>query len=251
MRLFRRRLRQKLFFVHIMKTGGTSLRKMLTQATARRKDVYPNNDDLKKMPNHWYPPVKRVVQDMHDRALRDFDILCGHYPLILGEHLFDRPFWTAAILRDPVERTLSMLAHKKSNWPEYADTDPRAMLDDEQLVANQIQDYQTKVFAFDHPDECSESVNCPLDISTDRFERACQRLRDLDIIGLTERFEESVARVQRLTGLKFPALKRKNVTGSQWRIGADDQKLEQRIIELVPRDIKFYALAQKLFDEQT
>ncbi len=250
MRLFRTRLAQKLFFIHIMKTGGTSFRKMLTRAISRSKDLYPNDQDLETLPNHWYPSARQVVQDKCDHKLRDFDVLCGHYPMMLGEHVFDEPYWTVAILRDPVRRTLSMLAHRRKHSAEFADRDPQAMLDDEEFVAKQVRNYQTKMFAFDNFDECVATVNCPLSISPERFQLACQRLRRLDVVGLTEQFEESVDCIGRLTGMKFSKVIRTNVTKNRRRITAGEDELEKRIIELVPYDIELYELAKQLFERQ-
>jgi len=51
------KIKDQLFFINVMKTGGTSLRKMLINELGE-KAIFPNDTNLSKLPNGWYPTTK-------------------------------------------------------------------------------------------------------------------------------------------------------------------------------------------------
>ncbi len=91
----------RLYFIHIPKTGGTSLHSLLENQI--------NLTDL-------YPP--RRFQHANRPVAHEY--VSGHFPYWFC-HQLDKDFeksFKITILRDPIERYLSLLRYKKKNFPE-------------------------------------------------------------------------------------------------------------------------------------
>ena len=241
---------QRIFFVHIMKTAGTSLRQMFLRALRNRDDLYPNDRDLRLLPNGWYPPAVRLIDDMKNGRLRDFQILCGHYPSILGGQIFPEAHHTLTMLREPIERSLSMLAHWKRHVPGYRDSSFEELIEKRSFVRSHIANYQTKVFAFSAIEQCPDSVNAPLDIGPAEFAGAVEQVRSLSFVGLTERFDHSSLWIQKLTGLKFRRTLHRNGRRKGGQRLRARGTLEQRLIDLNEFDLKLYEVAREMFEER-
>lgn len=245
-RLRRRKLDEKLFFIHVMKTAGTSFRTMLVASVGAPDRVYPNDRDLARLPNGFYPSPEELLRT----RVRSFDVLVGHYPAFMGERYFGTDFRSIVFLREPVARTLSMIVHRIERWPHSAGLSPHQVLDDAAFVRNQIQDYQTKIFAFDSIEECASSVNRPLAIGPARYDRALERLERVDVVGLTERFDASLQVVEARTGLCFGKPVHTNRGQSRPELLSRDERLVERIRALIPNDLRLYQAATRIFERQ-
>lgn len=183
---------------HIMKTGGTSLRRMLVDAVGADR-VYPNDEDLAARPHGWYPGSQEFVDILRSGDTHRADIFIGHFPFVLREEFESDPV-TVALLRDPLDRTLSMLNHRKLKR-QQSDLGYEQLLDHRDFVERQVRDYQTKIFAFDSIQQCPETVDIAFDVDDEGFNRAKARLNTVDILGLTEDFEGFAARFTEATGV--------------------------------------------------
>src|SRR5437879_1319915 len=95
---------KRFFFVHLQKTGGTSLFMRLTQVFTDA-EVYPNSSDgdlFSGVPQFSIPCLTSRWIDRGD-GIR---LVFGHFPLCMTE-LLGGGFTTLTVLREPVERTLS------------------------------------------------------------------------------------------------------------------------------------------------
>lgn len=227
------------FFIHIMKTAGTSFRTMLDQTFAA--DIYPTREELAQHPRRWYPTapdlLRRIERGEVDLSTRRF--LCGHYAADLGP-LLPGHWRTVAFLRDPVRRSLSMIAHrhgKASRLNRFIKPNISKYLDREDFVEGQIRDYQTKVFAIDG----AEDVNLPHRIDDAAFERAKARLMEVDFVGLTEQYPQSIRLFEAMSGLKLAPLPHTNRS----RGYAPTEAEIAHIRTLVPYDIELYELARE------
>jgi hypothetical protein len=99
--------RWKLFFCHIPKTAGTSLRRAL-EALVRPSQTVP---DLRSIGHNdgRYPPLSVAMAMLEERAEKT-RLFRGHYHFACRHHL-PEGFRTAVVLREPVERNISLFRH--------------------------------------------------------------------------------------------------------------------------------------------
>jgi hypothetical protein len=185
--------------VHVMKTAGTSLRRMLVDGLGAAA-VYPNDDDLARLPKRWYPSPSKLVEDVQGGRHHDARLVIGHVPFVLVDALPRRPL-TVTLLREPVARTVSMMEHRRRSTKRFRGASYADLLADDAFVDGQLRDYQTKVFAFDRLEECRDHVNVPLVVHGGRLERALGRLGSVDVLGVVEQLPAFVERFERVTGV--------------------------------------------------
>lgn len=226
-------------FIHIMKTAGTSFRTMLESTP--QAAIYPTKEELALNHHRWYLTAPELVKRVEAGAidLSDRRFLCGHYAAALTEAL-PGDWRRLTFLRDPVKRSLSMIAHRhrqNNRLNRFFKPNISRYLDNEDFVAKQIRDYQTKIFAADALD----NVNAPYTVDEAAFARAKARLAGMDFIGLTEQYRDSIAHLEKMTGIRFAPLPHANKSPSYTATEAEIA----RIRKLVPYDIEIYELARE------
>ena len=174
-----------LIFLHNLKTGGTTLRGILgRQYRGDEICVLGRQTDVST--------VKREKID--DPGLR---LIEGHVPF--GVHvLISRPVAYITLLRDPVERIVSLYAFMRNGEGRDIHCEARGALGSlEELVASgalpEVDNGQTRRLAGLSPAyrECSAAM----------LGRAKENIRHhFAVVGLTERFDESVLLMRRLFG---------------------------------------------------
>ena len=172
---------QRIFFIHIAKTAGTSMRRMLEREFGAQL-VYPGSPHLRRIPDACYPHGSAMLRDF--ARIPPHNVLTGHVTAAMADML-PCPYRTATILREPVQRSLSMLGH----FSRGTGIPVAQLLDDPHFVAFNIANFQTRVLGADgvcDPHEVGQSDGAML-------ARATRRLETLDFVGLTERFGESCA----------------------------------------------------------
>src|SRR3954451_7558367 len=179
--------REILFFVHIMKTAGTSFLSYMRE-NIDTAHIFPTLDD------------DPIVAYLDTHALRDIPAdrratlraYAGHFPAYATEIVGATK--TVTLVRDPVERVISMLkqrqrrgappvrealAHAPNRTLEqiYEDPEERQWFDN----------VQTRVFAMRAEDNLKTFFDFyPLDRA--RLDDAKARLASFDVVGLTEDF---------------------------------------------------------------
>ena len=236
---------RQVFFIHIMKTGGTSFRRMLERELG--ESLYPRQKELLANRKGWYLEGHQLLEALREGTLdlRARRVVCGHYPYVLGAQLGGNLFY-ATFLRDPVARTISMIGHARRAHRGRRNKSVREILADREIVKCQVENYQTKVLAIEsheHP-----SVNASFPIDRKAFRLAAERLERLDFVGLNEKFSASLKHFSRVTGIRFSGeIKRSNV-GERLHVTAEERRM---IEELVPFDIELYRLAEERFRADT
>jgi hypothetical protein len=170
---------ERILVIHIAKTAGTSLRRML-QDEYGPSLVYPGDFYLERMPNGWYPLGSEMLRDYGN--LPPHNVLVGHFTAAMADRLPCR-YQTATFLREPVQRSLSMLGQ----FSRMLKLPVPALLEDPQFMTANITDFQTRTLGAD-------GVCDPHEVETvddTVLGRALARLETLDFVGLTERFAES------------------------------------------------------------
>ncbi len=224
----------KLLFIHVMKTGGTSFRRMLAENIGK-ENLFPNDIDLSKLPNGWYPSTDWISKNIDET--RSHKILVGHYPFSLSETLGDS-YIPITFLREPFKRTISIIGHRKRKSDNFQNMSYEQLLDHHDFVERQIRNYQTKVFSMRTGEVNSSQENCVFDI-------AIERLNKCEFIGLNEFFESSCFLFDKMYGSNLKAnIRNDNVNQRNVIL---TKELKEKIKPLIKYDIIFYDEAVKIF----
>jgi hypothetical protein len=261
------------WFAHVPKTGGISLGAIIENAYVRRDQVRLNPPIIAKLAISDLPRY-RCYHDFHfGRSLLD---LSGRTDLVL-----------ITMLRDPVERTVSQIRYFQRIAAEIPHTftpdhlsamqpllqsdlsrplDPHclAVVCESQIsMLGVLRDCRT-MFKGSPDADSGRSVLRPYippllsedDQAPESFARACAWLRQMDVVGIHEHFEESTQLVCSRLGIPVPpTLPRanRNPTRSsmseRYRRQLPNVVIDQ-IEEFTRRDRELYAFACALFQEQ-
>lgn len=224
--------------IDVMHTGGAALRGMIEAKLGG--GVYPTKAEIEATPYGWYEAAPNLLNQIEDGRfdLGPRRVVCGNYAVRFTEHL-PGEWQTAIFLRDPVERTLDLLAkmarrekRAKNLWRVKHD------LGNEEFVETQIRDYQTKIFCM----HGTSDPNTVYRVGPDAFERARAALESVSVVGIAEDFARSVALFERRSGIALGAPPAHPVPQVN---RADVSEADLATIRgLVARDIELYELAR-------
>ncbi len=180
-------------FVHIRKTAGTTIRRIIQRQYKRR--------NTRMIRNYFVEP---------DRSLEMTQAIAGEPPrgirAVHGHMLFwpDLPWAEGtrffAFLRDPVERTISHYYWLRERSPKFETPIEDALVDG--LIHDNL---QTRVIAGTMPFVATEET----------LEQAVRNLDRLTAVALTERFDESLVLLTRLFGWQPMVYSTENVTANR------------------------------------
>ena len=189
----------------------------------------------------WFPEslaaaAARFLQLPAERRDRVRLFYSEHMEFGLHEHL-SRPVSYFTLLREPVARVLS---HYGYSGGQHA---PKSMSLSEHIAAHVEANLQTRLLA-GPPDQIASLS------PADRLERAKGNLRACAIVGLTERFDETMLLLKAAYGWRMPLYERRNVG----RHRLSRQELPAEVIRQIEADnsldVALYAYALELFAAQ-
>lgn len=221
----------RILFIHVPKTAGTSIRQML-QIDLGKRAIYPSNADIARRADRGYPSHPEILAALS--SVRPYRVLIGHFMAGIAADLPVR-HRTATMLREPVQRALSMLAHLE----RHQGLAPEAVLASEALCTAYITDHQTRILGASVEREFGDLTDASL-------ERALRTVADLDYVGITERFAESC----RLFDATFgTGIARCRLETNVLRPGGRGlEEFIPRVEPLVSRDRVLYAQARLRFE---
>jgi hypothetical protein len=177
-------MRERYFFIHLQKTGGTTLVHRLPRHF-RPSEIYPNDSDgdvvqstisVDHLKERW------LARGHHIR------VVAGHFPLCTTE-LLGGGFTTLTVLREPVERTLSYLRHHRQMTPADRDKPLEAIYDDPFRFDSLIHNHMVKMLSLT-TDEMVDGVLTSVDFTPSRLALAKHNLERVDVIGFQEQFSD-------------------------------------------------------------
>jgi hypothetical protein len=245
----------RFFFVHVMKTGGTSFADLLRA----------NFADHERYPDHYLPPetnimrrmeaymhVPQIVEDVNALG-EQFRIVRAHVPYAVRE-LLSGQFVAMTLLRHPVERTLSYLKHCRHYHQEHAGMALEEIYEDAWFRAMFMDNYQTRIFSMTAPEAMAqkrlhpESMAIPtpaelkagkplsaeaerfrdthparftlelfapctgdIAVTPERLASARENLSRVELVGVTEHYEDFLRKLHEIHGWKLPSIPKKNV----------------------------------------
>jgi carbon monoxide dehydrogenase subunit G len=218
-----------LVFVHIRKTAGKTLRQILYRAYGR--------GHTRLVRNYFVAPETslNVVKSLAAERPPELGAVHGHI-LFWPEIEWPEGTQFLTILRDPIERTISHYFWLRARSPRFRKTLEQAVTD------GSIHDnLQTRVLAASMP-PFGETTDDMLDV-------ALKSLKRLTVLGLTERFDESLVLATRTLGWRRMLYRRENVTPDR----KPQEEISPKVIELVKAhnalDIELYRSASKRFEQ--
>jgi hypothetical protein len=225
---------QPLFFIHIMKTAGTSLRNVI-RAHIDSTALYPSRDYDADM--HEANESIRYLLSIPDERRNRVRAYMGHFPFVVT-HMLGREVTTLTTLRDPIDRAISQLKHLRVWSPEHKDLSLEAIYEDPILQPCFLRNHQAKIFAFSEADK-PETYRDVLEIDDRRLAMAKANLDRVDVVGVVERYDELLRAVAARFGWAADPATRLRV-GSRTDVPA---ALRRKIIDDNEADLDFYEYA--------
>lgn len=223
-----------LIFLHIPKTAGTTFNRIL-EAEYNPFRIHTLS------PQNILGDIERFKRLSESRK-RWLDVLKGHMQFGLHEYL-PNPAAYITFLRDPVDRAVSAFFFIREHrlHPMHREIKDRSIEDFIRATPSQ-QNVQTKLIGGLTPDD-----ECTLEV----LQRAQHNLRNsFSVIGITERFGESLAAMRRKFGWKLKRYRNYRVTS----VRPASKELPGPIVESIRRsnayDVELYELALRLFEQQ-
>jgi hypothetical protein len=228
------------FFVHIMKTGGATLRQHM-YANYQPGEIYPvpTVDDMDRA---WLVGYLLGLAPKRRAATRGYT---GHFPFVVTQ-LLGTDLVTLTILRDPVERTISYLKHCKRYHKEHRELSLEEIYQDEFHFRCFIHNHQAKIFSMTTDDRL-ESYMDVIDVDDRRLEIAKDNLKKVHVLGLHEQYDEFVDALRRRFGWRFDQARNRRVSREKWQVTPE---LRELIADDNAADVSFYEHAKQLHEQR-
>lgn len=239
---------RRFFFIHVMKTAGTTLARHL-QRQFPPIELYPSRGYDWELVTDLEPyiSVPRLTSVPEERR-EQIRIYTGHFPYMAAA-LVAPDLRTLTLLREPVDRTVSVLKHFKRREERFRTSTLEEIYDDPQISRRYIQDYQTKIFSFTPADNV-HTVQQPMAVDDSRLARARENLARVEFVGLTESFGEFVEELRSSLGWwpdGVDAGERTNKSPEAW---SAKPALLARIADENPYEVEFYRFARDLVERR-
>jgi hypothetical protein len=170
----------RFFFHHVMKTGGSTFRRHIA-ANFKLYEVYPNRVDDGPGAYWKVDEVTALDPERHARTR----IYSGHLPLFVSALVPHDDVVTMTILRDPVERTISLLTREQQlKQPERS---LEEIYGDRLYFARFVRNHMTKFFSLSAADK-AQTYFAIQPTGAEHLAVARERLAAVDVVGVQERF---------------------------------------------------------------
>jgi hypothetical protein len=231
---------ERFFFVHLQKTGGTALFQRLRESFGTEV-VYPTLEDQGNVAA--VIDVDHLVNQFRVHG-NDFRVITGHFPLCTTEVL-EVPFTTFTVLRDPVERTLSLLRRRQASDARFRGRDLLHIYADDDLRII-IDNHMVKMLSLTVNELGRTPLTQSVTFDEERLERAKRNLVGIDVVGLQEQFDTFCENLESRFGWNLGLPRFANRTPS---VPVPDE-LRERIMADNHADVALYRFAVGLINER-
>jgi len=228
-----------LIFLHLPRTGGTTLRDILDKQYP--DDVTFENKTLLDTDTNF---------NVDNKPEKDqFKLVKGHVYFGIHEHINQKCTYFS-MMRNPIERTISIYNYIKKR-SGHKDHDLANKLTIEEFIKRGhnlfINNGQTRLMA-----GREASLNVPFnEINEIHLEQAKKNIQNhFILVGLTERYNESLLLLKNFLSWKTPTYSIANAVKRDKKTTQIDSQLKDLIIEYNQIDFQLYDYVTVLFDEQ-
>lgn len=220
---------RKLFFFHIPKTAGTSFRELL-QSQYSQKDVA-----------HCYANKERD-KELREAIASSKSLISGHldfsaYPLVHDNYK------TVCFFRDPIDRCISHYLHMlRSQGPRMMELKESVHSLPDFLKTSFGSNLQARFM--DGSFEKSRGSDLQ-DVSLDQ---AAENMEKLNFIGLAERMDESISKINSEFSFNLKNAERLNVASNSALFQELKSAYRDQIAEANSMDVELYKKALKIFE---
>ena len=241
--------RTRYFFVHIQKTGGTTLWHRMARQFAPSA-MYPDKTDGDLLAVAPQISLDQLLARWAERS-EEIEIVAGHFPLATVE-LLDADFVTLTVLREPVDRVLSQLHRYREREPAAGGRTLEEIYEDgtKHLSSpNQM----VKMFALTADEIVASTAPkgwvmfTPLELTPEHLARAKEKLSGVEVFGLLDRFEEFCDELQVRFGWDLGTPGHANRTLDATEVS---DELRARVTNDNALDIELYAFARGLYESR-
>ncbi len=224
-------------FFHIPKTAGTTLENILLRQY-RYGEAYP----YVEVKDYW------TLRALPPAAKAQYKLFWGHMPFGLHETL-SQPSTYFTMLREPIDLALSSYFYFEMDYRTSIlkqDVAPHMpSIDDLRngTMRDMFDNMQTRFLSGDLFAKFGG-------VTREMLERAQEHLARYFIVGLVERFDESLVMLTKAFGWRAPYYVKSNITRTRPRGERVPAEVMAWLREQNQLDAELYAFAQKLFAEQ-
>ncbi len=226
-------------FVHVPKTAGVSLTRIIEREYGR--------DAVWRVYGYERAADPRNFLDLTADKRAAIRAVVGH--MEFGFHrLLTGPSRYVTILRDPIDRIVSHYHYLVHVAPER----PRdALKGIDSLEAYVTRSPQASVFNNGQVRQLGGDLHVPGRPATRHMlEQALRNLEQFAVVGLQERFDESVLLMRQALGWGWPVLARHNTTPNRPGLDAVDTHTRELITEHNALDLELYKFGRACFERQ-
>lgn len=227
------------FFIHVMKTAGaTFVRHILDNFD--EAEVYPTIEPGLERQDAYLSPGQLL--ELSTTARDRYRVFTAHHPYATARRVAELdgdPLVTITMLRDPVERKVSMLRMTKRRDTDFAQSSLEQIYDDATQRDWFLADHQMRVFA-----QVAElNILDPLSDDFDALETAKANLERVDVIG----FQDDLAGLLAEMRDRFGWRTRKRLDAQNVGTGPQpNDALRRRIEADSAAELEFFEFAQGL-----
>lgn len=233
---------RRFFFLHVMKTAGTSFAQHL-RANFGPDETYPvpTEPHAVQEAQYWIIASLHALTPEQRASIRLYH---GHLPFLVRDLVHADV--TLTILRDPVDRVISHIRHCRRHHPRGQGRRLEEVYEDDWLQPLFFRNYQVKQFALT-PEEQPKAHNQDIVVRSGRLALALDNLGEVDLLGLTDRYEEFLDEALARFGWTRAGNQRLQSAKGEIRVS---QSLLDRIAADNAEDIEFYERAKDLYWER-
>jgi hypothetical protein len=234
-------LKPIVLFLHLPKTAGVTLRQIVV------RNYRPHSvETVSDIVGHREPALP-TLPEIDEAVSEETQIIQGH--MVFGWHtVLPRPATYFTFLREPVERVISQYHHIKRGpaWTLHELVRTENVSLHEYATSERFlgqDNLQTRLLAG------RKLLTEPC--TSEMLERAKCHLREhFTVVGLTERFDESLILLKRQFGWRLVLYRKRNVRRVSQADEVVDQATRQSIAGANAFDLELYEYARQLFEQQ-